>query len=300
MRRNLDLTALRAFVMVAEAGGVTRAAGLLNLTQSAVSMQLKRLEESLNLALFDRSGRTIALTASGEQLLSYARRMVTLNDEAVSRMTSQDYVGEVTLGVPHDIVTSYIPEVLKRFNAAYPRMRVTFLTQNTMQLLESFSKGEIDLIVTTEEGCGPDGETLAELPLVWIGAPGSVAWKKQPLPLAFETDCIFRAGAQRRLDAAGIPWEMAVDSSSSRTIEVTVGADLAIHAQLLGTWVPTLHAIDHGGVLPDLKTYAINMYQSPTANGEADMALAGLLREVYGQITRRALSQPPSRLTAVG
>ena len=104
MPRNLDLTALRSFVAVADAGGVTRAAGLLNLTQSAVSMQIKRLEEALGLTLLDRSRRGVALTAEGEQLLRYARRMVALNDEAVARMTANEYEGEITLGVPHDVV----------------------------------------------------------------------------------------------------------------------------------------------------------------------------------------------------
>ena len=107
--RNLDITTLRSFVAVAESGGVTRAAGFLHLTQSAVSMQLKRLEELLGLDLFDRSGRTIALTASGEQLLVFARRMVALNDEVITRLTDQAYEGEITLGVPHDIVYPAIP-----------------------------------------------------------------------------------------------------------------------------------------------------------------------------------------------
>ena len=96
--RNLDVTTLRSFVAVAELGGVTRAAGFLNLTQSAVSMQLKRLEELLNLSLIDRSSRSVSLTASGEQLLSYARRMVNLNDEVMSRLTDQAYEGEDCAG----------------------------------------------------------------------------------------------------------------------------------------------------------------------------------------------------------
>lgn len=104
MPRNLDLTALRSFVAVADTGGVTKAAGLLHLTQSAVSMQLKRLEESLDAPLLDRAGRGIALTAQGEQLLSYARRMLVLNDEVYGKLTSNAYEGEVTLGVPHDII----------------------------------------------------------------------------------------------------------------------------------------------------------------------------------------------------
>ena len=108
--RNLDITTLRSFVAVADSGGVTRAAGFLHLTQSAVSMQLKRLEELLGLELLDRSGRTIALTASGEQLLAYARRMVALNDEVIGRLTDQAFEGEVLLGFgPVDAVLNLSP-----------------------------------------------------------------------------------------------------------------------------------------------------------------------------------------------
>ena len=100
MPRSLDLTALRSFVAVADTGGVTRASSFLHLTQSAVSMQVKRLEDALGLRLLERAGRGVVLTAAGEQLLGYARRMVSLNDEAFSRLTHQDFQGEVGLGVP--------------------------------------------------------------------------------------------------------------------------------------------------------------------------------------------------------
>ena len=112
MSRNLDLTSLRSFAAVADAGGVTRAAGFLNLTQSAVSMQIKRLEESLDLQLLDRSGRSVTLTAAGEQMLGYARRLLALNDEAVARLTHQSFEGEIVMGVPADIVYPAIPRVL--------------------------------------------------------------------------------------------------------------------------------------------------------------------------------------------
>ncbi len=297
MRRNLDMTALRSFVTTAEAGGVTRAAGVLHLTQSAVSMQLKRLEEGLGTDLFDRSGRGIALTPAGEQLLGYARRLVALNDEAVGRMTAEDFEGEITLGVPHDIVPQFIPPVLKRFATAYPRMRVQFLSSNTLALLELFERGEADMILTTEEGCGPGGRTLAEVPLVWIGAPGAQVWKHRPLPLAFETQCIFRGHVQRSLDAAGIPWTRAVDTRSSRTVEATLSADLAVNAMLAGFWVPGTEPLDHGGTLPDLRSYRINLYRSPTATGEVEDALAAYLTEAYQGLSAQPSSPRPSRST---
>src|SRR6056297_2448455 len=228
--RNLDLTALRSFVAVADTGGVTRAANLLNLTQSAVSMQMRRLEEALDMTLLERAGRGIALTTAGEQLLGHARRMLDLNDEIVTRLTEAGHEGQLALGVPHDIVYPHIPRILQRFHGEFPRMKVTLLSSYTRRLLEQFGRGECDVTLTTEDGCGEGGRTLATAPLVWLGAPGGTAWRSRPLRLAFEPACMFRAPVLQALQAAGIPWEMAVESDSSRTIEASLSADLAIGA----------------------------------------------------------------------
>ncbi|TCM84366.1 LysR family transcriptional regulator [Rhodovulum steppense] len=281
MPRHLDLTALRSFVAVAEAGGVTRAAGFLNLTQSAVSMQLKRLEQALGLDLLDRSERRVRLTAAGEQLLGYARRLLALNDEVYARMTAQDYEGEIVLGVPHDIVYPAIPQVLNRFAADFPRVRVQLISSYTTRLREQFRRGEVDLILTTEDRCGPGGETLAELPLVWVGAIGGHAWKQRPLRLAYEHACIFRQDVEEALDRAGIPWQMAVESDSIRTVEASVSADLAVHTVVEGAMPPYVERISHGGALPDLPRTLIDLYVSDVAPGPTLEALAGLIRQAY-------------------
>ncbi len=288
MRRNLDLTALRSFVAVADTGGVTRAAGVLNLTQSAVSMQLKRLEEVLDTQLFDRSSRRIMLTGSGEQLLSHARRMVQLNDEIVARMTDPGHEGEIVLGVPHDIVYPVIPQVLKRFNAAYPRMRVNLVASFTRSLKELYAQGKAQLILTTEDVSDAGGEALAELPLVWVGAPGGKAWRERPLRLAFEYRCIFRAPAQQALDAAGIPWEMSVESESTRAVEASVSADLAIYAQLKGTCAAHMAEIQHNGALPDLPLRRIFLYKVESQAAQGPLAvLAEEIRAGYRGDLRR-------------
>lgn len=281
MPRNLDITALRSFVAVAETGGVTRASGFLNLTQSAVSMQLKRLEEALGLTLLDRSSRQIGLTAAGEQLLGYARRMVEMNDDIVSRLTDQSYEGEITLGVPHDIVYPAIPTVLQQFNREYPRVKVQLVSSYTKVLKSQFNRGECDLILTTEDMCDAGGDTLSEVPLVWVGAPGGSAWKARPLRLAFEHRCIFRVGVQQALTNAGIEWEMGVESDSTRTVEASVSADLAVHAIVQGTTPPHMEVIDHGGALPELAVKKINLYRSDLARGPMYDDLANLIRQAY-------------------
>jgi DNA-binding transcriptional LysR family regulator len=294
MARNLDLTALRAFAAVAETGGVTRAAGVLNLTQSAVSMQVKRLETALDVGLLERTGRGVTLTAAGEQLLSYARRMLALNDEAMEKMTAQEFEGEIVLGVPHDIVPFAIPQVLRAFNAEFPRMQVQLLSSFTLTLRRRFEDGQCDMFVATEEGLRAGGETLGALPLVWVGAPEGIAWRRRPLPLAFEDSCIHKSGARAALDRAGVPWSNVVASNNTRAIEATVGADLAITASLDGFIAPGLEPIGHNGALPVLGAQNVNLYVTPTRSGEAIEALRRLLRQVYGDITSMPCVSPLS------
>ncbi len=282
MPRNLDLTALRAFVTVAETGGVTRAAGQLNLTQSAVSMQLKRLEEALGQSLLERSGRSVAPTPAGEQLLSYGRRILALNDEIWGRMRDDAFEGEIRLGVPHDVVYPHMPTVLRRFAAEYPRVRVELTSSYTRQLKGEFHRGELDLILTTEQGCEAKGQTLQRQALLWVGAPGGTAWRGRPLKLAFERACLFRPYVTDALDAAGIPWDMVVSSDSTRTVDATVSADLAVHANINGNAAPWLEVIEHGGALPDLGGVNVNLYAAPRRDLPPLDALIRFIREAYG------------------
>jgi len=279
MARNLDMTALRAFATVAEAGGVTKASGLLHLTQSAVSMQIKRLEDSLGRQLFERWGRKMALTADGELLLGYATQMLALNDQVLSRMTDAEFTGEIRLGVPHDIIYPSIPGVLQAFAKEYPRVKVTLVSSYTRHLLEEFNRGTLDVILTTEAEVGPGGEAIAQVPLVWVGAPGGTAWKSRPLPLAFSNNCIFRNVAQRALEANQVPWELRVEAESERTIEATISADLAVQVAL-DQATPMFETISHGGALPDLPVFQINMYVALHAEKPVK-SLAAMIRTCH-------------------
>ncbi|WP_372885413.1 LysR family transcriptional regulator [Shimia sp.] len=279
--RNLDVTTLRSFVAVADLGGVTKAAGFLHLTQSAVSMQLKRLEELIGVDLLDRTGRGISLTPAGEQLLGYARRMVSLNDEMIRRLTHEEFEGEIVLGVPHDIVYPVVPRAMQQFAAAYPRVKVDLVASHTRALRAQFDRGECDLILTTEVEFGAGAEELCTLPLVWIGAPGGATWRRRPFRFASSTDCLFRARAIRALDEAAVEWEMALRSGSARSVEATVSADLGVMAMLEGTEPPHLEVIEHGGALPDLGIQHINMYGAAEGKGPVIAYLAGLLRKGF-------------------
>lgn len=309
MPRNLDLTALRALVAVNDAGGVTRAAGLLNLTQSAVSMQIKRLEEGLGLELFCRAQRRLTLTPEGEQLLAYSRKMLELNDEALGRLTDNAYEGEIRLGVPHDIVYPQIPRILKALAAEYPRVRVNLVSCVTSKLKEGFARGDFDVILTTESAPGQGGERLATRKLVWVGAPDGTAWQQRPLRLAFIETCFFRPIAQAALNGAGIRWEMAVGGESELVAEATVAADLSVSARIEGAPPSGTVVIDNNNALPDLGALDICLYEAHVQKSEVTERLLTHLRCAYGDarcclrvISGDAVSDPDhdlaGRLTA--
>ena len=282
MPRNLDLSALRSFVTVADVGGVTRAAGYLNLTQSAVSMQIKRLEESLGLSLFLRAARKLALSPDGEQLLSYGRRMLALNDEALSLLSAQACAGEIRLGVPHDVVYPAIPGILKRMAQAYPRVRINLVSSFTILMKQDFARGAFDVMLTTEEAPDAGAEVLSSRSLVWVGAQEGNAWQRRPLRLGFKDTCIFRPRAQSALEAAGIPWEMATGGESEQAVEATVSADLAVSVRMVGSIPEGMTPIAGENQLPPVGEMKLGLYRASRRNDEAIDLLVNELRCAYG------------------
>lgn len=295
MARNLDLTALRALVTVAEVGGVTRAAGLLNLTQSAVSMQIKRLEESLGLGLFNRAQRKLSLTAEGAQLAQYARRMLDLNDEALSRLTDSAFEGEIRIGVPHDIVYPQMPRILKAMALEFPRVRINLDSCFTSKLKDGFARGAFDVILTTEVNPGAGGERLSTRRLVWVGAVNGIAWQQRPVRLAFVETCVFRPVAQNALSAAGIRWEVAISGESEQVADATIAADLSIAARMEGAVPAGMEIIEAGNALPDLGQLSICLYDAGSQKGPVIAALLAQLRCIYGDACAGQRAQEAGR-----
>ena len=277
MYRNLDMTALRSFVTVADTGGVTRAAGKLHVTQSAVSMQLKRLEHLLDTDLIERSGRGVSLTAQGEQLLGYRRRMLALNDEAWGRLTHDAYEGNINFGVPPDIIYPHIPEVLRQFAAEYPRVNVKLTCEPSLNLKNNLANGQADIILTTETKADANTELLKRTPLRWYGAVGGAVWKKRPLQLAYQPSCIFRSEAIATLERHDITWDIPININDYQNIMAFVSADLAVTAVLEGTHNPSWDIIPAEAGLPPLPDYGIFMY---VAEGGQDMLVQELARFV--------------------
>lgn len=280
-QQTFDLGTLRSLVEIAESGSMTRAAGRLFLTQSAISMQIKRLETSLGFSLFERSAQGMAPTAEGEQLLQFARRMLALNDEAMGRLTSPDYEGVVRFGVPGDIVYPQIPKVLKEFSRDYPRVQIKFTTKKTHSLLDEYHQGKHDIVLTTEQIPREGGEVIVTHPLVWIGAVDGHAWKKRPLPLGFARNCAFLAGVIDALHEADMPWVDQVHSENEAAIDAMISADLCVSARLTSSSLSDAVTIDHGGQLPDLPAHSIALYCDQTRGNPVVQVLAEYLRRAH-------------------
>jgi DNA-binding transcriptional LysR family regulator len=289
VRRDIDVGLLRAFAAVAETGGVTSAGRLLNLTQAAVSQQIKRLEDFFGLTLFDREQRRLALTPTGERLLSYAQRILALNDEVWGVMTSPDFEGEVRFGVPHDVVTPFVPPILKAFNQCWPRVRVTLICQPTLKLLRMLDNREIDLTLTTEKDPNEGGDLLMPDQLVWVGARGGEAFKRRPLPVSFgDTSCAFRTSTVRALTGAGLDWRLTCETSDFAPYCATLEADLAV-APMLSTSVPrNLQVLGPEHNLPPLPIFYINLRMPQAGALDIALELARFIRTGFAQRHRAA------------
>jgi DNA-binding transcriptional LysR family regulator len=279
--RNLDLATLRSFVTIAETGSMTRAASRLYMTQSAISMQIKRLESSLDLTLFERTSGGMLVTSAGEQLVNYAKQMLDLNDEVVGRLTAAEFEGELRLGVPDDIIFPRLPEVLKQFARDYPRVKVKLMVELSKKLKAMYAKGELDLIMTTEFDADKGGEVIAEEKLAWVGAKGGSAWRQRPLPLTITRNCAFKDIAFRELKKAGIGWEEVAGLDNVAVVEALNSADFGVSVEMQSTIITGREIVEHKGQLPELPAHKIVIYAPANNQDQLSAAMAECLRAGY-------------------
>ena len=284
-RPTLDMAVLRTFVTGFELGSFARAADRLGRSQSAVSTQLRRLEAQVGQALVRKSGRGLALTPAGESLLSYARRILDLNDEAVERLRVSGVDGWVRLGLPQDFAEAWLPEVLGRFTRAHPRMRVEVRAERNALLVEKTMRGELDLSLAWGGGEeSPYAARLAELPIRWIGPAdwgGLAGLCGEPLPLvAFEPPCVFRAAGVAALDRAGIAWRLAFSSPSLAGLWAAAEAGLGVTLRTPIGVPASLALLDPmASGLPVLPTIPLSLHRAEKEPPAGVSQLAGILRE---------------------
>ncbi len=227
----LDNDVLRSFVAIAECGTFTGAAKLVHRTPSALSMQIKQLEQNLGKTLFIREPRQVTLTTEGEVLLDYSRRLLRLNEEAVQHFIAPSLEGKVGIGTSDDVGTRILPEVLAQFARSYPAVLVDVVVGSSKQNLARLDAGELDMtLVTVADERGPGrGEVVHEEPLVWAGREGCSAVLRTPLPIAMAHEgCAWRQMTLRALDKAGVPYRIAYTCEHCSGQEAAMLADLAV------------------------------------------------------------------------
>lgn len=283
---NFDLDLLRAFVFVAETGSMTKAGERLYRSQSAVSLQMKRLEQSLGMRLFDRSPRAIHLSAAGDRLLSHARALLSLNDAILDELTDPALEGTVRLGTPEDFATTHLPAVLARFAESHPRVALEVDCDLTLNLLDRFGAGEFDLVLVKREPSGGEaGVRVWREPLVWAASPHFDFGASGPLPLVVSPNpCVYRARAVGALELVGRPWRIAYTCGSLAGSQAAVRAGLGLTV-LPRDMVPTdLAAIDDPAELPDLHDTEIALLAAKSL----DMPAQRLREHIIRALERRA------------
>jgi DNA-binding transcriptional LysR family regulator len=225
----LDLDVLAMIVAVADTGNISRAAEVVHRSQSAVSMQIKTLETALGKPLFVRKPRSVIPTQDGEVLLTFARRMLALRDEAWAAVVRPDVTGRVVIGVPDDYASSLLPSILKKFSATYPKVEIQVVGLPSVALAPMVKDGSVDLVCGTRVK-GLSGEFIRLEPMVWAAAPSAQdIWRERPLPIAvFLPGSVARENAIRSLEQAKITYRTSYESPSLLGLLSMVEAGLAV------------------------------------------------------------------------
>jgi DNA-binding transcriptional LysR family regulator len=262
MTTTLDLDQLRTFVAIAESGSFTRAADVVHKTQSAVSMQMRRLEERIGKAIFIRDGRMSKLSEDGERLLGYARRMVRLSDETIAAFDATELTGSVRLGTPDDYADRFLPEILARFARSNPRVEVSVFCEPSLTLMEMARTADIDLAIVT--ACGEmETEVLRQEPLLWVTSSAHRIEEEEVLPLALsKPPCIWRTAGLESLAAIGRKYRVLYTSGNSTAISAAVLAGLAVTVVAESALRPGMRVLSEAEGFPRLPSCEIGIIRS--------------------------------------
>jgi DNA-binding transcriptional LysR family regulator len=272
----LDIDQLRSFIAIAETGSFTKAAEVVNKTQSAVSMQMKRLEERLERPIFARDGRASKLTEDGQRLLDYARRLVKLNVETIAAFSDDALSGRVRLGVPDDYADRYLPEIMARFSRSYPAVELTVLCEPSVDLLERIDANEIDLAIITNCDAKRASETFRRERLLWVASNRHATHSEERVPLALgRPSCQWRHTAIDRLETVGRPFRLLYSSSNAGAVAAAVLAGLAVSVLPESGLRPGMRVLTAGDGFPDLPSCSIGLVR----NAHESSALADALAE---------------------
>ncbi|MEN9417757.1 MAG: HTH-type transcriptional regulator HdfR [Pseudomonadota bacterium] len=279
--RNLDMDVLRSVVALDEHGTLAQAGERVGRTQAALSLQMRRLEETVGEALFSRDTRRLEFTEAGRVLVGYARRILALNDEAQQAVRATRLSGELRFGASQDFGEAWLPPVLAQFRKVHPSVGIEVRVDGGTRLVGAVDAGEIDMALALGLGERAEALTIGHLPLVWV-AHRDFRWVQgEPLPLVlFTAPCRFRNKGVAALDAAGISWKVALTSPGLHGVWAAVNAGLGVTVRTPEGLLPGLEVADRRLGLPDLGNVDVSLHVGRGRLASPAVAsLAALLRD---------------------
>jgi DNA-binding transcriptional LysR family regulator len=292
--RDFDIDVLRSLVAMTELGSLALASERRGRTVAALSLQMRKLEDQAGASLFFKDGRKLALTSAGEVVLSYARRILALNDEAQLSLRGSSVSGLVRLGTSQDFGEAWLPPVLAQFHQKFPAVGLEVLIDRSSHLVHAVEDNSLDIVLTMGMGNRPNTVCVGHLPLVWI-AHRDFEWNAtQPLSLAvFPTPCRFRAKANAELDAAGIAWKIALTSSSLYGIWAAVRARLGVTLRTEQGLLPELEVVDRKFNLPNMGHVDVSLAMASPTHSPAVASLTAMLHDALRQRVSQLGGQVP-------
>ncbi|MHA1523258.1 MAG: LysR substrate-binding domain-containing protein [Alphaproteobacteria bacterium] len=284
--QTLDLDQLRTFSVIAEVGSFTGAAERINKTQSAVSMQMKRLEETVGLGLFVKQGRRNLLTAKGEALLGHANRLLRLNDEAMQTFISPELSGLVRIGTPDDYAERYLPPILARFSRTHPLVDLEVSCQSSSVLAKSIKNNDLDLAIVTQMDAPGSTEIIRQEPLLWVTSRRHCAHTRDILPLALAPEtCCWRRQAIQSLIQSGREHRVVYTTHSAAAIVAAVLSGLAITAMPESAMRPGMDVLGAADGFAPLKSFSIALLRGTVSQSGPVAALADHITDLLGNFS---------------
>ncbi|CAK7261783.1 MULTISPECIES: LysR family transcriptional regulator [unclassified Shinella] len=259
MKPNLDIALLRSFVVVSRVGSIRAAAGRIGRTQSAISLQIKRLEEIVGERLFHRMGSGVALTGAGERFFPGAERILAVHDETIEAIRSESVTGSLVFGCPEDYLTAFFPDLLRRYGAKYPGVEIEIVCAPTVELYPLLQSRRIDLALVSVSASAPPRDIIRYEPLVWIASEKAPALLSEPvLPLALSgSETIDHQEARRAMDALGINYRVTHASNGLAGVLTIARSGLAISVVTRAAVPPDLAIVAKG--LPHLPEIGVSL-----------------------------------------
>ena len=286
MAAALDLDQLQTFIAIADTGSFTRAADEVHRTQSAVSMQMRRLEERLGKPLFEKDGRTNRLTEDGERLLAYARRLLRLNRETIAAFDDQRLEGQIRIGTPDDYADRFLPEIMARFARSNPRVELSVVCEPTVNLVEQIRRGMLDIALVTHDDEKGASEVVRREPLLWVASANHCIHEEEVLPLAVgRPTCCWRRMAIDALDNMEREYRILFTSWSATVIIASVMSGLAVSILPECALRPGMRVLGESDGFSPLPECRIGLMRGHSADQDIVEALARHIAESLDNIS---------------